>query len=191
MAFTEKTKLKVKKKAMFQCCWCKAVNIDVHHIKPQKHGGSDDISNAAPLCQSCHNLYGDNSSKRKQIKQMRDHWYETVEKMYSNRSNNLYPLIEKMDAVLEKMDNSQKRTRSDVSEIKNTLKEISNRAIDSMTAGTVDLVASNIVNASGASLFNVRSENILPMKYCKKCGTGYWPADTFHRCLSCGGELSS
>ncbi|MCL2085627.1 HNH endonuclease [Candidatus Saccharibacteria bacterium] len=78
MAFTEKLKLRVKKKAAFRCVICRGEFVEVHHIIRPGDGGSDDEDNAAPLCASCHDNYGDNPSKRKQIREMRDYLYEIV-----------------------------------------------------------------------------------------------------------------
>lgn len=81
MGFSEKTKEQVKKRAFYRCVICQHPFVEVHHIIPQSEGGLDTEDNAAPLCARCHDLYGGNPEKRKQIKQMRDHWYESVEKM--------------------------------------------------------------------------------------------------------------
>src|SRR5437016_1760860 len=43
--------------------------------RPQAQGGSDDIDNAAPLCQNCHARFGANPEKRTEIRLMRDWWY--------------------------------------------------------------------------------------------------------------------
>lgn len=86
MGFTERQKQKVKEMAAFRCCRCQTVGVQIHHIIPKKEGGSDDISNAAPLCPSCHDYYGDNHSKRKEIKHIRKWWYKTVLKMYPDNS---------------------------------------------------------------------------------------------------------
>ena len=93
MPFDEKTKLKVKEKAFFRCCRCQSIGIDVHHIIPEKDQGTSDFDNAAPLCQNCHAQFGDNPSKRKEIKQMRDFWYKMCEKMYSNKNLDESPEI--------------------------------------------------------------------------------------------------
>ena len=76
MAFSEPTKLEAKRRSDFQCCICKEPFVEVHHILPQAVGGSDDLDNAAPLCASCHDRYGGNPDKRKQIREMRDLWWE-------------------------------------------------------------------------------------------------------------------
>ena len=78
MPFSEKVKLEVKKRANFTCCWCedRQRKVDVHHIVPQAEGGPDTIDNAAPLCGSCHDAYGNNPDLRKEIRSRRDHLYE-------------------------------------------------------------------------------------------------------------------
>jgi hypothetical protein len=82
MAFSDSTKLKVKRKADFTCCWCRdrLKKVEVHHIIPEAEGGSDDEVNAAPLCDSCHGLFGDNPRLRKEIRLRRDQWYEICSK---------------------------------------------------------------------------------------------------------------
>lgn len=93
MAFSEKTKEEVRKKACFRCVICQQPFVEVHHIKPQSEGGDDSMDNAAPLCSRCHDLYGANPQKRKQIRQMRDNWYETVEKMTDSGLEDFTPII--------------------------------------------------------------------------------------------------
>jgi 5-methylcytosine-specific restriction endonuclease McrA len=83
MAFSETLKLAVKKRAAFRCCRCQHIGIEVHHIFPESAGGPDTDNNAAPLCPSCHAEFGDNPLKRKEIKQMRDHWYDRVSNTFS------------------------------------------------------------------------------------------------------------
>jgi len=81
MAFTEKIKEEVLRKANFRCCLCRShPAIHVHHIIPQKDGGPDTEDNAAPLCPNCHDTYGGNPEKRKFITRNRDDWYEICEK---------------------------------------------------------------------------------------------------------------
>jgi hypothetical protein len=82
MPFSEQLKLTVKQKANFTCCWCqeRRNKVDVHHIIPESDGGPDTEENAAPLCGSCHALYGNNPDLRKEIRSRRDHWY----KLYAN-----------------------------------------------------------------------------------------------------------
>jgi HNH endonuclease len=77
--FTERIKLLAKTKAAFRCCVCHKPFVDVHHLIPESKGGPSTIANAAPLCASCHDLYGGNPEKRKALTQMRDHWWRLIE----------------------------------------------------------------------------------------------------------------
>ena len=79
MSFSEQLKVTVKRKANFTCCWCqeRRNKVDVHHIIPESQGGPVTEENAAPLCGSCHDLYGNNPDLRKEIRSRRDHWYES------------------------------------------------------------------------------------------------------------------
>jgi hypothetical protein len=72
VAFSESVKLAVRKRAHFQCCLCKSLGVEVHHIVPQSEDGGDTEENAAPLCPSCHEMYGANPLKRKFITEARD-----------------------------------------------------------------------------------------------------------------------
>lgn len=92
MAFSEKVKLEAKRRACFRCVICQEPFVEIHHILPQAHGGKDTIENAAPLCASCHDLYGGNPEKRKQIREMRDHWFELMEKRSNGEINILEPI---------------------------------------------------------------------------------------------------
>lgn len=89
MAFNEKTKLLAKKKSAYRCCICHHPFVEVHHITPQAQGGDDSLENAAPLCSSCHDLYGGNPDKRKIIRQMRDYWWEVMEERRKNLTSDV------------------------------------------------------------------------------------------------------
>ncbi len=92
MAFPERVKNEAKRKASFRCVICQKSFVEVHHIIPESEGGSNDLENAAPLCASCHDLYGGNPEKRKQIREMRDHWFDLMEKRYNGEINILSPI---------------------------------------------------------------------------------------------------
>ena len=98
MAFSEKTKLEAKKRSAFRCCICHKLFVEIHHIVPQAKGGSDDIENAAPVCSSCHDLFGGNPEKRKQIREMRDYWWSLMsirqEKLSQSRDFKDFCLID-------------------------------------------------------------------------------------------------
>src|SRR5437867_13338071 len=76
MDFPESVKLDAKRRANFQCVICRrSVFLHVHHIIPQEEGGPGDLDNAAPLCVECHDLYGNDPTKRKWIREARDWWW--------------------------------------------------------------------------------------------------------------------
>lgn len=89
MPFSESLKTKVRKKAHLACCLCKAIGIEIHHIVPQGEGGDDAEDNAAPLCPSCHEIYGANPLKRKFIREARDLWFEICERRYASDAGQL------------------------------------------------------------------------------------------------------
>ncbi|MGQ0763133.1 MAG: HNH endonuclease [Acidobacteriota bacterium] len=82
MAFPPVIATEIRKRSHFQCCLCKAIGVEVHHIIPTAAGGSDQPDNAAPLCPSCHETYGANPTKRKFIREARDLWFEICQSRY-------------------------------------------------------------------------------------------------------------
>ena len=142
MDFTEQIKREVKEKAAFRCCRCQNIGIHVHHILPQNSGGSCDIDNAAPLCPSCHDYYGSNPDKRKEIGQMRDWWYEQAKKQFPD--NRQLSRLEDINTKLDKLQQNQ----ITLDDFKQELKEFANEAINNVTLGTAVTTASGIANAS-------------------------------------------
>ena len=102
MAFTEKLKLAVKRRAHFMCRLCHVLYVEVHHIIPEAQGGPDTEANAAPLCPSCHELYGTDPTKRRFIRQARDNWYEVCGKRYTADPDGLAGLAERLQHVATK-----------------------------------------------------------------------------------------
>ncbi|MFH0889036.1 MAG: HNH endonuclease signature motif containing protein [Planctomycetota bacterium] len=122
--FPDKIKQEVKRKSAFRCCRCHEIGIDVHHIIPESQEGSNDIDNAAPLCQNCHDRYGNNPSKRTEIKQMRDWWYEVVkEKYYSAKE---FDLLAELDQKISQYHQEDKQC---LKSINKTLEELSKISI--------------------------------------------------------------
>jgi hypothetical protein len=104
MAFSEATKLQVRRNSHFCCCLCKSAGIEIHHILAQTEGGLDTEDNAAPLCPSCHEMYGANPTKRKYIREARNHWYEICAMRYSGDPNSLEEIRAKLGKVATKED---------------------------------------------------------------------------------------
>ena len=146
MGFTENTKKEIRKKAMFKCCFCENLDIEVHHIVPENEGGLDDMSNGAPLCPNCHKRYGNDSSKRKRIIEARDNWYETVERVYPD--NREVSRLEDISIKLDELQDNQISLDEFKTELRKYADEAINEAINKMTLGTAASTASGIANAS-------------------------------------------
>ena len=119
MAFSENLKLTVRKMAAFRCCRCHEIGVDIHHIIPQAEGGPDTIDNSAPLCQNCHDRFGANPEKRKEIRQMRDWWYEVVKEKYTDQDS------EKLAKINEIVLRIQQTQEGHGTELQNLRKELS------------------------------------------------------------------
>lgn len=105
MAFIEKIKEEVLRKANFRCCVCRShPATHVHHIIPQKDGGSDTEDNAAPLCPNCHDTYGGNPEKRKFITRNRDDWYEICKNRYTSDDKINQEILEHIKELSTKED---------------------------------------------------------------------------------------
>jgi hypothetical protein len=104
MAFSETLKLRVKKRAHFQCCLCHAFGVEIHHIIPESERELDTEDNAAPLCPTCHATYGGNPEKRKAIREVRDFWYEMCEKRFVSDAKELHAISETLKDVATKED---------------------------------------------------------------------------------------
>ena len=102
MAFSKKTRLAAKKRSAFRCCICHKPFVEVHHIIPEEQGGADTLDNAAPLCASCHDLYGGNPDKRKTLREMRDDWWDVIaqreSRIASGRGHDQLSVIEENES---------------------------------------------------------------------------------------------
>lgn len=102
MAFSEQLKLRIRRMAHFQCCLCHSLGVEIHHVVPQAEGGLDSEDNAAPLCPSCHEIYGANPVKRKFVKEARDFWYEVCEKRYASDKDQLDRLVSLIENTIKR-----------------------------------------------------------------------------------------
>ena len=207
MAFSEKIINQVKLDAAFKCCRCQSIGIEVHHIVPQKDGGPDSDDNAAPLCPNCHTWFGDNPSKRKEIKQMRDWWYSKVLQLYGS-SGTIFIQLEEINSKVEKLFASHEKGLDD---LKISLRKFALESIDRMTADTARLTASGIVSPSishpqsyekvaGISEVcdSAGHQNFRNKIKCPKCGTIKYESSlllklavgpTHYKCNTCGTEF--
>jgi hypothetical protein len=145
MAFTEATKLVVKRKAHFSCCLCRSVGIELHHIVPQADGGPDNEDNAAPLCPSCHETYGANPTKRKFIREARDFWYEICSTRYASDVSRIDAIQQMLQVLPTKTDIEQLIARVSAADTTSNVVSKSDSADDSLPA---DLAESEITPES-------------------------------------------
>ena len=150
MPFSEDIKLQVKHRSAFKCCFCKTFGIDIHHIIQESEGGPNTIDNAAPLCQNCHDTYGDNPRKKKLIREARDWWYKQCEKDNNNSSFDLGQLskIEKKLDDIEKTVQPIQDTQSEISELKAMLKNISDNLIANVAPAIKTIKHSSLLTLS-------------------------------------------
>ncbi|HUV03308.1 MAG TPA: HNH endonuclease [Desulfobacteria bacterium] len=192
MSFPNPVKQEARKKAAFQCCICKKsdLSLEVHHIIPEGQGGSDDLDNAVLLCSSCHSNYGANPEKRTMIREMRDFWYETVEKMYTPASISMITdLYMKVDQIqqdqsmkVDQIQQDQSNMSADVSELRGKLKEFVNHSIDELeiTPGTAISTVSRFVNASASQSPDC----------CEECGFRFVIPPESNQCPNCGAHIA-
>lgn len=109
MAFKEKLKKEVRIKSDGCCVICHKPFVEIHHIKPQEEGGADTFDNAAALCARCHDIYGANPTKRKQIKEKRDSWYQMVEAKKTSKIIERNRVYEKIKIVHKAKPKSDKK----------------------------------------------------------------------------------
>ncbi|MFH1717683.1 MAG: DarT ssDNA thymidine ADP-ribosyltransferase family protein [Planctomycetota bacterium] len=144
MSFSENLKQEVKEKAAFRCCRCQAIGVQVHHIEPESEGGPDTVENAAPLCPCCHDYFGANPQKRKEIKHMRDWWYQRVELQYPNK----YATFEQLSEISRKLEEIRQGQSSGVTDLKNVMKSILDKMVESISTKNADTTALVIIDTS-------------------------------------------
>lgn len=175
MGFSEQIKLEVKQKAAFRCCRCHEIGVEVHHILPQKDGGLAVIDNAAPLCPSCHDNFGDNSQKRKEIRQMRDWWYEVVGEKYFNKDT-----IKRLEEISLSLEAVKLGHADQVAELKNLLLSFSSDTINNLTIETATEATSSVVTAT------MLGSNVHANFHCEKCNTTIGLLIGSSNCPNCG-----
>jgi HNH endonuclease len=142
MPFSEGLKLQVRKMAAFRCCRCHEIGVDIHHIIPQAQGGTDDIDNAAPLCQNCHNRFGANAEKRKQIRGDEELLVRsTCKKNIMGTSLNLKKINETILKILRTQESSQaemENLRKELIDEIRALRPIQEQAVEDLNTVSVE-----------------------------------------------------
>jgi len=124
MAFSEQLKLRVKRRSAFRCCRCHEIGIEVHHIVPQGEGGPDTEDNAAPLCPNCHTWFGANPEKRKEIRQMREWWYEVCTTKYSGINEEALKKLDDLIAEVRRQGASEEERQRALQQIQTALGQL-------------------------------------------------------------------
>jgi hypothetical protein len=178
MSFPEPIRNEALKKAHFMCVACHAPFVDVHHILPKGEGGTDTLDNAAPLCPGCHGIYGANPVYRKQIRQMRDNWYDVCEKKYGLSNVPVAQKLNEMSETLKTVRLDQVKYQDTLDQIKKTmLRSLSSTASVINSAETFEEIAT----ASGTANFMGNSNR------CWRCGEPFLPTEPFlDYCPRCG-----
>jgi len=185
MPFSEKIRLKVRKKSAFRCCRCHEIGIDVHHIIPESEGGPNDIDNAGPLCQNCHDRLGANPEKRKEIIQMRDWWYEVVKEKYTGESEKIKEINDLIIAIQKQQAVHSQQLEDKLEDMRNELI----RKLDELKGSSEEVVVTNSEKMqtkvgqfiTATTLANRVHANFL----CKKCGTKIGLLIGSNRCPNC------
>jgi DNA repair exonuclease SbcCD ATPase subunit len=184
MAFSENLKLEVKHKAAFRCCRCNEIGIQVHHIVPQRDDGPDTIDNAAPLCPNCHDHYGGNPDKRKEIKQFRDRWYEVVLEKYpfeeAEKWEKVNDLILKLGGVQEDQATEIKKLKEEIKEALRQTQKINEEAFEKETPAGIKRIVSDMVSATKLG------EGVHANVHCKKCNSYIGLLIGGNKCPTCG-----
>lgn len=150
MPFPESVKREAKQKAHYKCVICHKPFVEVHHIIPQHESGPDTLDNTAPLCGYCHDVYGGNPAKRKQIREMREFWWDFCANVPT------YPiemeLNKKLDTISESLHQSlltQDRLSRALDDIKAVLKHYYTESADRLSSAQT---LSEVAKVSGIQL---------------------------------------
>lgn len=162
MAFLPGIKLKVKHLAAFRCCRCQSIGIEVHHIIPQEEDGPDTLDNAAPLCPNCHDYFGANPVKRKEIAEMRDWWYQQVKLQYKGQD---FQQLEQINERVKSLTESDAERTQEMKELKEILKGMANQAIEDTTPKTAAITASLITDISRIKRIPIADLKMGPIKH--------------------------
>ncbi|HLG28780.1 MAG TPA: hypothetical protein VI387_01100 [Candidatus Brocadiales bacterium] len=172
MPFSEKIKLEVKQKAAFTCCRC-------HNIFPESEGGTDYIDNAAPLCQNCHDRFGANPEKCKEIKQMRDWWYEVVKEKYGDEQERFKEINELFLQIQAGHTGKLQHLKSLLETGFATLLEEIKRSKINQSPNEIQRRASEFVSAARLA------DRVRTNVWCKKCGTRIGLLIGSNQCPNC------
>lgn len=174
MPFNEEIKLKVRRRAHFKCCMCQRPYVEVHHIIPEADGGEDTEENAAPLCPWCHEIHGNDRTKRKYIRQARDGWYEICAKRYSSDPDRIDKITSQLNEKATKED--LKNAVAEINDIfvsiinqpNRTTKEVV-QEISDVSAAISSTTSPRWIDCSYCG-FVIHDEKVIDSGLCPQCG---------------------
>lgn len=185
MPFPENVKDEARRKAHFRCVICHEPFVDIHHIIRESEGGADTLDNAAALCARCHDTYGNNPDKRKQIRGMRDLWYDICATRYRDSDiNNLQRLNE-----LYEMTKSVQQDQAEHGKLINEIKALLTSTL-SQSVANIGSSASVFEMANATSGYFVSgkklSENVYADVHCPNCKSYIALLLGTNKCPTCG-----
>jgi len=186
MPFSDYTKRIARRKAHYRCVGCHEPFVDVHHIIPESKDGSNKLDNAAPLCAGCHDAYGNNPDKRRQIREMRDFWYDVCRTRYASSDVSTFKRLDELYEMTKTVKDDQAKV---LKEIKSTLSGAlasSARYVGESTSLNEVTTDSGYIT-SGAML----SENVYANVNCRKCGTHIGLLVGTNKCPNCGNPIGA
>lgn len=189
MGFSNTIKEKVKKRAHYKCCLCHIQwATHVHHIKPESVGGTDEEDNAAPVCPTCHDLYGGNPDKRKFIRECRDFWYYKCDKHTSFNPEQMQKMIDKFSKFVATKEDLQDAVKLLSNEIQNAMnKPISTSEQLQVICDATAAFSSSTISARPRPTIHPQSNIVYQI--CGNCGNDFDAKN--ENCPMCGYPKSS
>jgi len=183
--FNEDLKIRVRRRAAFECCRCHEIGPEVHHIVPQAQGGPDTEDNAAPLCPNCHTWFGANPEKRKEIRQMRDWWYEVCEAKYAGGEDQTVKKLDELVREVRRQGANAEERQKAITEIEVTIKEL----VDGVRLSKDDSPAEVASKVDKVVTATRLGEGVYANVQCRQCGSVVGLLVGSDACPTCGAPI--
>ena len=190
MPFPESIKREARRKAHYMCVVCRQVPFpEVHHIIPEEEEGPDTLDNAAPLCAGCHDIYGNNPDKRKQLRETRDQWYDICQRRYlMPAAQSYYDRIDELYQMQLSMKEERASEQQVLRQVQDSLSKLLIEAGDSVKrAKTFDDVSSTSGYVGTATTL---ARNVHANFRCRNCGTTVGLLIGTDKCPTCGTPIT-
>jgi hypothetical protein len=140
------------------------------------------------LCAKCHADFGDNELKRKEIREMRDWWYEQAAAMF-NFAPDYMPILEKIDksvlAILKQQTENIDALKIALTELATKEHEFLMNKIRSITPDTAQSDSSSVVRTAVYLVDSVIAE---VERTCANCGKRFVVVNNERICPACRGS---